>query len=79
MISKENLLKKLKEALVAEEQSIPIYTKHLDSAIFWTGWDKEIVANAKAVFTHLANESGRHKIIIAGLIERIEKDKKDAF
>ena len=79
MVKKEDLLKELKDALVAEEQSIPIYMKHLDSAVFWTGWDLETVAKAKVLFSTLARESGRHKIIIAGLIERIKEDKRNAF
>ncbi len=79
MISREDLLKKLKEALVTEEQSIPIYTKHLDSAVFWTGWDEETTKKAKNTFRNLADESKRHKILIENLIERIKKDKRNAF
>jgi len=79
MIKKEDLLKELKDALVAEEQSIPIYMKHLDSAVFWTGWDLETIAKIKTLFGTLARESGRHKIIITGLIERIKEDKRNAF
>ncbi|MCK9573251.1 MAG: hypothetical protein M0R20_02470 [Candidatus Omnitrophica bacterium] len=79
MIKKEDLLKELREALVAEEQSIPIYMKHLDSAVFWTGWDLETITKIKTLFSTLARESGRHKIIITGLIERIQEDKRNAF
>jgi len=79
MITKEDLLKELKEALAAEEQSIPVYIKHLDSAIFWTGWEEGVLTKAKTVFTYLAQESMRHKAMVANLIERINEDKRDAF
>ncbi len=79
MISKEDLLKKLKEALAVEEQSIPIYAKHLGPAVFWAGWDEETMEKAKGTFRNLADESKRHKILIASFIERIEKDKRNAF
>lgn len=79
MITKEDLLKELKEALIAEEQSIPVYMKHLNSSIFWTGWEDGILTKAKTVFTHLAQESTRHKVMVANLIGHINEDKKDAF
>lgn len=79
MISKEDLLKELKQALITEEKSIPIYMKHLDLAVFWTGWDEKIAAKVKAVFAHLAQESTRHKGMIANLIVHIEKEERNAF
>ncbi|MDD4183706.1 MAG: hypothetical protein PHT53_07830 [Candidatus Omnitrophica bacterium] len=79
MIKKEDLLKELKEALAAEENSIPVYMKHLDSAIFWTGWEDGILTKAKTIFTHLAQESSRHKIMVDNLIKHINEDKRDAF
>jgi len=72
-------LKELKEALAAEENSIPVYMKHLDSAIFWTGWEDGILTKAKTIFTHLAQESSRHKIMVDNLIKHINEDKRDAF
>ena len=79
MIKKDDLLKELKEALVLEEQSIPIYMKHLSSAVFWTGWDEQTAAKAKNVFLYLAQESSRHKNIIKDLIENVKQDKRNAF
>ncbi|MFA5270810.1 MAG: hypothetical protein WC412_00520 [Candidatus Omnitrophota bacterium] len=79
MIKKEDLLKELEGALIAEEKSIPIYMKHLDLAIFWTGWDEQTIAKARSVFGNLAGESERHKVLVAGLIKKIKEDKRDAF
>lgn len=72
-------MKELKEALAAEENSIPVYMKHLDSAIFWTGWEEGVLTKAKTIFTHLAQESSRHKIMVDNLIKHINEDKRDAF
>jgi hypothetical protein len=79
MIKKEDLLKELKEALVTEERSVPVYMKHLDSAIFWTGWEEGTLTKAKTIFTHLAQESSRHKVMVDNLIEHINEDKRNAF
>lgn len=79
MISKEKLLEYLKEGLDKEEKSIPIYMKHLDSAIFWAGLDQKIVNKAREAFTFSMKESIRHKEIIENLIKTIKEDTKNAY
>lgn len=79
MIKKEEFLKNLKYALDSEEKSIPVYMEHLDSAIFWAGWDEGLVKQAKSAFKYLISESERHKTIVADLIASVKRDKKDAF
>jgi len=79
MIEKEALLKILKEAIDAEEKGILIYTKHLESAIFWIGIGKEKIQKAKELLGRLAQESVGHKRIVAELIEEIKGKDRDAF
>ncbi|MCF7878675.1 MAG: hypothetical protein K9L95_04305 [Candidatus Omnitrophica bacterium] len=71
-MNKKEIIKRLKEALIAEEKSIPIYTKHLDSAVFWTGLGEERVDKIKAILSELARGSMVHKEIIENLIRRLE-------
>ena len=62
--NKENLIKLLKQALLAEEKAIPIYNRHLESAVFWAGLPEDSVAKIKSVLELLAKESASHKMIV---------------
>ena len=79
MIKKQELLKFLKEALDTEEKSILIYTKHLKSAIFWTGIEKDKIQKTKESLTRLAQDSLSHKEIVEKLIKEIKEKDKNAF
>ncbi|MCF7873338.1 MAG: hypothetical protein K9L84_04375 [Candidatus Omnitrophica bacterium] len=71
-MNKKEIIKHLKEALIAEEKSIPIYTKHLDSAVFWTGLGKEKAEEIREILSELARGSMIHKQIIENLIKKLE-------
>ncbi|MDD5566070.1 MAG: hypothetical protein PHG31_04195 [Candidatus Omnitrophica bacterium] len=79
MMRKEELLIALREVLNAEEKSIPIYMQHLESAVFWAGWDEATVKRIKESFRYLAQESIRHKGILLELIGKIRRGSRDAF
>ncbi len=69
----DKALEILKGARNAEEKIIPIYTKHLESAIFWTGIPEDRVLKAKVILKRLATESATHKIAVEALIARLER------
>lgn len=79
MIKKAELLKFLKEAEVLEEKSIPVYTKHLESAIFFSGFSKEEQDELKKVLLILKKESEGHKEIYEDLINKIRESAKDVY
>jgi len=79
MVAKKILLELLTKGLDAEEKAVPVYTKHLESALFWAGLKKETIEEGKATFERLAQESTVHKGIIKDLIEYIERSGADAF
>lgn len=79
MIEKQKLLKILKDALDAEEKAIPIYSKHLESAIFWTGIEKGKIQKIKQSLNRLARDSTAHKRAVERLIEEVKEKDKDAF
>jgi hypothetical protein len=66
------ILKVLREARNAEEAVIPIYTKHLGAAVFWTGMPQDKVQKAKEILKRLATDSASHEIIVKQLIARLE-------
>ncbi len=69
------MLKILKEARNSEEGVIPVYMKHLESALFWTGIHPDNVSKAKTILRRLAAESTAHKIAVEKLIARLEGGK----
>lgn len=79
MIEKQELLKTLQKALATEEKAIPIYMKHLSSAIFWTGIDADRIKKARKLLSRLAEETTYHKKVVGELIEKIEKENTNAF
>ena len=69
----DKILKMLKEARNTEQGAIPIYMKHLESAIFWTGIPQSNVSKAKKILRRLAAESAAHKVVVEKLITRFER------
>jgi hypothetical protein len=41
IISHQHVLSKIKEAIVAEELAVPLYTSHIKQIFFWSGLSKE--------------------------------------
>jgi hypothetical protein len=79
MIKKEELLNMLEDAKVAEEKAIPIYTRHLSSAVFWTGLEEERVKRMKILLNQLSKESQGHIKVVEYLIDLVKKENQDAF
>lgn len=73
-MTKQELLAILKKARLGEEKVISIYTKHLASAVFWTGMKKEDAKRVRAVFDILARDSIKHRKIVEGLIQDLQKE-----
>ena len=79
MIEKQKLLDILKKAQEVEEKAIPIYMKHLNSAIFWTGMSSDKQKKAKEFIEVLAGDSVGHKETVEKLIKKITEKNKNAF
>jgi hypothetical protein len=79
MIKKDELLRLLKDAYYAEEEGVLIYTKHLNSAIFWAGLDKDKVKRVREILESLAKGSIAHKPVVERMINYVKESNKDAF
>jgi hypothetical protein len=79
MINKDELLRTLKDVYYAEEEGVLIYTKHLDRAIFWAGFDKDKVKRAKEILDDLAKGSIGHKPVVERMIKYVKESNKNAF
>ena len=74
MAGKDAVLKMLREALDSEEKVVPIYNKHLESALFWTGLPAPAAEKAKTILNRLIDDSLGHKEAVLTLIKRIEAE-----
>lgn len=73
MVDNRELLTVLRRAQDAEEKAMPIYSKHLQSAIFWTGISPDRVRKAKEILKRLARESAAHKVMVDRMIKKLEQ------
>jgi rubrerythrin len=79
MINRDNLIASLKKSLDAEERAVPIYSKHLNSTLFFSGLDKDFQERIKGLLSILAKESIRHEQVLRTLIKKIERSSKDVY
>ena len=78
-ITKNELLKMIDDAIYLEDKSIPVYRKHLKTALFWSGlseWDRH---QLNVYLNALAGESTKHSIKLAGLKEKLAGEARDVF
>ena len=68
------LIRLLEDGRNAEEKSILLYTKHLASAVFWTGVAPEQARRAQEILQQLARESAAHKILVERMLASLAKE-----
>jgi len=69
MNENEQIIIKLTEAIVKEEQAIPIYVEHIASTLFWSALNKEKQDKIKELLQILATDSAEH----AKMLKEIEQ------
>lgn len=78
-ITKAELMKKIDEAIYSEDTAVSIYTKHIKTAVFWSGLNPEIREHIRIELGILEKESMRHKNLLEELKKKIEKDERNVF
>jgi rubrerythrin len=79
MIGKNELTTILEQALIAEEKAIPIYMKHLKTAVLWTGISEEDVEGIRKTMKVLLDESEGHKRVVLEVLDSIKERGQDAY
>ena len=59
-MTKAKLLKKLDEAIIIEEQAVPVYSDHLKVIFKWSKLSKENKKRINEIFNILIKESKKH-------------------
>ncbi|MBU9889951.1 MAG: hypothetical protein KTQ49_08815 [Candidatus Omnitrophica bacterium] len=72
-MTKDELIARLTRLSQEEEHAIPIYTKHLDSTFFLSGFRPEVQKQIRDMLLTLALESEVHARMFEGLIKRVRE------
>ena len=79
MLEKNDLLSILNEGLKTEEEIIPIYSKHIDNALFFSSFSEENKRAIKEILMMLRDDSLRHKKMFEGVIAEVKISQKDVY
>ncbi len=71
--NRQKLIELLKQGLAAEEKAVPIYNRHLESAVFWLGLSEDRAATLKYALEILAKESTAHKMTVDKILVKLCK------
>lgn len=78
-VDKQMLLKLLEDAILLENHSVPIYSHHLKTALFWSGLPAPERENLRIQLGILEKESMKHSGILVKLKKKIEESEKNVF
>jgi rubrerythrin len=78
-VEKKKLLKMLEEAVTLEDHAIPIYTRHLKTALFWSGLPAHEREQLRIQLGILLKESERHSKLLGEMRRKIQEDPRDVF
>ncbi len=79
MPDKNEMLEFLEECLRREEEIIPLYSKHVKSSLFLSGFNSEDRAKAGSILDKLRADSMRHRKIFSGLIKKVKESGTDVY
>ena len=78
-MTREELIRRLKEDMLVEETAIPIYAKHLPNTLFWSRLAEEDIGYIRAGLRKLATDSSRHRTSLKMLIQHVSEADQDVF
>ena len=79
MIHKEELLKKVKQAIWEEERAFPIHERHILQSMPWYGFRPEEEERIRATLQRLGQETRQHAQILQELYESLTEADRDVY
>ena len=61
---KDEIIEKINQAILTEDEGIPIYSKHIESTLFWSGLNDEFKQKIQDTLNIIKRESQNHKILL---------------
>jgi hypothetical protein len=71
MIDRNELVRKIVQAVITEEDAIQLYSRHLKVVLPWSGLKKKQRLEVEKSLTILAADSQKHREILTAVKERI--------
>ena len=78
-MTKERLLNLLGESLKAEEIALPLYTRHIGSTLFLSGFEAAKQDRIIQILGILHDESDEHRQTLQRLIDKVQNEDKDVY
>ena len=78
-MTKEELLVMLQRGLDEEERAIPLYTKHIGTTLFLSGFKPEAQVRIKELLMLLKKESESHAKVYNGLLASVKGAQQDVY
>ena len=78
-VRKNKLLAMIDDALMKEEKAMPLYSRHLKTALFWSGLSTAVREQLRIQLGILETESNRHAKVLAEMKKKIEEDERNVF
>jgi len=78
-IEKKKLLKILEDSIALDDKAIPIYNRHLKTALFWSGLPAAAREQLRIQLGILEKESERHTKVLREMKLKIEGDERNVF
>jgi len=70
MANKQEIMEMMEECVRIEEAVIPLYSKHIESTLFLSGFDKGAASEVRQILDRLKMDSEKHKVIFEGLLTK---------
>jgi len=61
---KDEIIEKINQAILTEEEGVPIYSKHIESTLFWSGLNDELKQKIQDTLNIIKRESQNHMILL---------------
>lgn len=78
-MTKDELIDRLKKLCDEEEHAVPLYSKHLDSTLFLSGFKPEVKKEIEEMLLTLSLESEVHARMFEGMTKRVKESGRDVY
>lgn len=78
-MTKEELIDRLKKLCDEEEHAIPLYSKHIESTLFLSGFGPEVKKEIEDMLLTLSLESEVHARMFDAMVKRVKESGRDVY
>lgn len=79
MLTRQELLQKIKDGIFMEEQAAPIYYEHISRSLPRYGFDPPVQKMVAEVMNDVAGDCDQHRRILEEIRDRVLAEAKDVY